>query len=136
MNLFNYLARIADRHYVRWDILGYDGSGTDGYVITDGDSRKNSDAAADPYVIADGDRLRPLVAGVPFDWVSAMAGCINAYVRTDEAVVTDGDLCLVKNSEVEVGKETLADADLLAVIAVERLIDDDLVISDVSKQTF
>ena len=74
------MARIADRHYVRWDILGYDRPGTDGYVVADGDPRKNSDAAADPYVIADGDRLRPLVAGVPFDWVSAMAGCIDAYV--------------------------------------------------------
>ena len=130
------MARIADRHYVRWDILGYDRPGTDGYVVADGDSRKNSDAAADPYVIADGDRLRPLVAGVPFDWVSAMAGCIDAYVRADEAVISDGDLCLVENSEVEIGKETLAYADLLAVIAIERLIDDDLVISNVSKQTF
>ena len=136
MNLFNYLARIADRHYVRWDILGYDGSGTDGYVITDGDSRKNSDTATDPYVVADGDRLRPLVAGVPFDRVSAVTGCIDTYIRPDEAVITDGDLCFVKNGEVEVGKETLAYADLLAVVAIERLIDDDLLISNVAKQTF
>ena len=130
------MARIADRHYVRRDILGYDRSGTDGNVVADGDSRKNGDTATDPYVVADGDRLRPLFAGVPFDRVSAVTGCIDAYVRPDEAVVTDGDLCLVKNSEVEIGKETLADADLLAVIAIERLIDDDLLISNVSKQTF
>ena len=49
---------------------------------------------------------------------------------------TDGDLSLVKHGEMEIGKETLAHADLLAVVAIERLIDDDLVVSDVVKQTF
>ena len=55
---------------------------------------------------------------------------------TDGHVVADGDLCLVKHSEMEIGKETLAHADLLAVVAIERLIDDDLVVSNVAKQTF
>ena len=89
------MARIADRHYVRWDILGYDRPGTDGYVVADGDSRKDCDAAADPYVVADGDRFCPLVASVPFDRICAVTGCIDAYVRADESVISDGDLCLV-----------------------------------------
>ena len=130
------MTRIADSYHIGWDILCYDRSGTDGHVVADGDSREDCYAAADPYVVADGNRLRPLIACVPFDRVSAMAGCIDAYVRPNEAVITDGNLCLVKHSEVEVGKETLAHADLLAVIAVERLIDDNLVIGDVTKQAF
>ena len=133
---FDDMTWIADRHYVGRDILGHDRSGTDGYIVSDGDSRKDCDAAADPYIVADGNRFSPLVAGVPFDWVSAMACCINAYVRTDEAVISDSDLCLVENREMEVGKEALAHADLLSVVAVERLVDDDLVISNVAKQTF
>ena len=129
---FDDMARIADRHYVRRDILGYDRPSTDGYVVADGDSRKDGDAAADPYVVADGNRFSPFVAGVPFYWISAVAGCIDAYVRTDETVISDSDLCLVKHGEMEIGKETLAHADLLAVIAVERLIDDYLIICYVS----
>ena len=107
---FDDMARIADCHYVSWDVFGDDRSGTDGNVVSYGDSGKDSDAAADPYVVADGNRFSPLVAGVPFDWVGAMAGCIDADVRSDEAVVTDGNLCLVKNSEVEIGEETLTNA--------------------------
>ena len=130
------MTRIADRHHIGWNILSNYRSGTDGHVVADGDSRKDGDAATDPYIVADGNRLCPLVACIPFDWVSAMAGCIDAYVRPNEAVVTDGDLSLVKHGEMEIGKETLAHADLLAVVAIERLIDDDLVVSDVAKQTF
>jgi hypothetical protein len=37
---------------------------------------------------------------------------------------------------VEIGKETLSDTDLFSVVAVEWLVDDDLVISDVPEQTF
>ena len=64
-----------------------------------------------------------------------MAGCINAYVRSDETVISDGYLSLVEHREMEIGKEALTHADLLSVVTVERLVDDDLIISDVSKQT-
>lgn len=37
---------------------------------------------------------------------------------------------------MEIGKETLSDTDLFSVVAVEWLVDDDLVISDVPEQTF
>ena len=130
------MARISYCHHIGRDIFGYDRSCTDGYVVSDCDSGKDSDAAANPYIVADGNRFSPLVACVPFDWVSAMAGCIDTYVRSDETVITDSYFCLVKDRKVEIGKETLADANLFAVIAIEWLIDDDLVISDVSKQTF
>ena len=136
MNLFNYLARVANSHHVGRDIFGYDRSGTDGHVVSYGDSRKYRDASTYPHIVAYGDRFRPLVAGIPFDWIGAVTGCIDAYIRSDEAVISDGDLGLVKDREMEIGKETFAHADLLAVIAVERLIDDNLIVSDVSKQAF
>ena len=136
MNLFNYLARVANSHHVGRDVFGHDRACTDGHVVADGDSRKDCDATAYPYIVADADRFSPFFAGIPFDRVSAVACCIDAYIRSNEAVVSDGDLGLVKDREMEIGKETLAYADLFAVIAVERLVDYDLVISNVSKQTF
>ena len=39
-----------------------------------------------------------------------MAGCVDADVRTDEAIVAYGDAGFVENREVEVGKEPLTDA--------------------------
>lgn len=56
--------------------------------------------------------------------------------RQSEAVVPDGNFRFAQHSEVEIGKETLSDTDLFSVVAVEWLVDDDLVISDVPEQTF
>ena len=64
-----------------------------------------------------------------------MAGCIYAYIRPDETVISDGDLRLIKHSEMEIGKETLTHANLLPIVAVERLVDYDLIVCNVSKQT-
>ena len=64
-----------------------------------------------------------------------MAGCIYAYIRADETVISDGDLRLIKHREMEIGKETLTHADLLSVVTVERLVDYDLIVCNVSKQT-
>ena len=64
-----------------------------------------------------------------------MAGCIYAYIRSDETIISDGDLCLIKHRKVEIGKETFTYADLLSIVTVERLVDYDLIICDVSKQT-
>ena len=56
-----------------------------------------------------------------------MTGRVDADVRADEAIGTDGDRCFVEYGEVEVGKEPLAHTDLLAVVAVEGLDNQNLV---------
>ena len=50
---------------------------------------KNGDAASDPYIVADSDGFCPLIASVSFNWVCAVTGCIDAHVRSDEAVIPD-----------------------------------------------
>ena len=65
-----------------------------------------------------------------------MAGCVDADIRAYKAVIADGDWGFIEDCEVEVGKEPLAYADLLTVIAVERLDNQNLVIGDVSQETF
>ena len=54
-----------------------------------------------------------------------MTGSVDADIRADEAVVADCDFSFVEDCEVEVGEEAFANGYLFAVIAVERLIDDD-----------
>ena len=65
-----------------------------------------------------------------------MTRCVNADIRPDEAVVTDCDRCFIKDGKMEIGKETLSNTNLLAIVTVERLVDDDLFICDVPEQTF
>ena len=48
-----------------------------------------------------------------------MAGGIDAHVGGDEDVVADGDVGSVEDDEVGVGKEVAADADVVAVVAIE-----------------
>ena len=57
-----------------------------------------------------------------------MTRSIDAYVRTNEAVVTDGDPGFVKDCQIEVCEEAPADTDLFAVVAIKGLVDDDFII--------
>ena len=63
-----------------------------------------------------------------------MTCSIYADIRADETVVADSHASLVENSQVEVCKEFFSDSDLLAVIAVKRLIHNDFIISYMSEQ--
>ena len=65
-----------------------------------------------------------------------MAGCVDADIRAYKAVIADGDWGFIEDCEVEVGKEAFAYADLLTVIAVERLDNQNLVIGDMSQEIF
>ena len=59
---------------------------------------------------------------------------INADIRSDEAVVADSDHGLIKHREVEIGKEPLTHMYLLPIVAIERLVDKNLVIGNASEQ--
>lgn len=99
-------------------------AGTDGNVVADGDPRKDGNATANPTVVADGDGLCPFLPRVAFRRVGAVTGGVDADVRADEAVIADGDEGLVEDGEAEVGKEAFAHTDVLAVVAVEWLVDE------------
>ena len=64
-----------------------------------------------------------------------MAGSVDADMRPDKAVVANGNESLVKHGEAEIGKETLANPHVLAVIAIKRLVDEDVFVADASKQS-
>ena len=63
-----------------------------------------------------------------------MASRIDAYVRAYKAVITDGYKSLVQYRKIEVSKESLANPDLLTVIAIEWLVNADIIVSYVAKQ--
>ena len=108
--------------------------GENGCIIADADSRKDGHAPAYPHIVADGHRLCPFAAAVPFHRVRAVAGGVDADIRADEAVVAYRYWGLVKYREIEIGEETFPHADLLPVIAVKRLVYNDIIVSDIPKQ--
>ena len=128
------LARVADCNNVCRDILGYDGTGSDCGIISDGHSRKDGHAAANPYIVTDGHGLGPFPTTVTFNRIRAVASRVNADIGADKAVVPDGHRSLVQHREIEIGEEMLADTDLFAIIAVERLIDTDMIVSDMAQE--
>ena len=123
-NVFDGPCRISYRYAVRGDVVDHYAAGADGDVVADGDPRKDGDATANPTVVADGDGLCPFLPRVAFRRVGAVTGGVDADVRADEAVIADGDEGLVKDGEAEVGKEAFAHTDVLAVVAVEWLVDE------------
>ena len=65
-----------------------------------------------------------------------MASRVDTDIRTDKTVIPDGDLCFIEYGEVEVRKEPLAHTYLLAVVAVEGLDDQNLIVGDMAQQPF
>ena len=76
--------------------------------------------------MADSDRLRPFLTGVAFHRVCTMTCRIDADIRADETIITNSNTGFIENREIEVGKEPFADANLLAIVAAERLVDEEL----------
>ena len=94
-------------------------SGSDGAAFTDCHSGKNCHIAAYPAVSAYGHRLGPFLPRVAFLRVRAVAGRIDADILPDEDIVADCNWSLVKDDEIEVGKEPPADLDMLPVVTME-----------------
>lgn len=127
--LLHYPGWVAYGDAVVGDVVHHDGACSDGAVVANADAREDGYGAAYPAVVAYADGLRPLHAGVALGGVGAVAGGVDGNIRSDEGIIADGYGCFVQYGEVEIGEETLADADVLAVIAVERLVDEDVLIA-------
>ena len=106
------------------------------HVVTNCHTRQDGHTATNPYIIANGDWFCPLSTAVALHGVCTMAGRVDAYIRADKTVISNGDTCFVEHGEVEVGKEPLAHTNLLAIVAIEGLVNQNIVISDVSQETF
>lgn len=65
-----------------------------------------------------------------------MAGRIDADIGADKTVVADGDAGFVEDGEIEVGKEALANAYLRTVVASKGLVDEKLIVTNMSEQCF
>ena len=121
---FDYTCRIAGSDGVGRDIAGNDTTGSNRTVVTNRDAGEDSDIAANPDTVAYRDRLSPFAARIALDRIGAMTSRIDADIRATETIVANSDQGFVKDSKMEIGEEPFAKTDMLAVVAVERLVDE------------
>ena len=115
---------IADGDGVGGDVMCNNRSGSYGTIIADGDAGQEGHIPADPYIIADSHGFRPFLARLTFTRIGAMTRAVDMHAGSYETIVADGDIRLVQDGKAEVREETFADADMLAVVAIERLVDE------------
>ena len=113
-----------------------DRASPDGDVVANCHARQDGDVAPNPYVVPDGDRPCPFLTGIALYRVSAVTSSIDVDIRADETVVANRHTGFIEDGEVEIGKETFTNTDLLAVVTTERLVDDDVVVTYISQEAF
>ena len=97
-----------------------DRAGANGHIIADIYTGAYRDIAAYPYIVAYMDGLgifQPFVALFHVEW---MTGCIEGTARSDEDIIAKGDLRLVEDDAIGIGKEVVADLYVIAIVAEER----------------
>lgn len=115
-------AGVAYGQRTGWNVSVDNTPGTDDAVVADGDAGQYADLRPDPHVVADGDGAGIFQPAVPLPDVERMAGRIETAVGGDEHMVAEADLGLVQDDAIHVGIEVFADFDVVAVVAEEGLL--------------
>lgn len=89
-----------------------------------------------PYIIADTYRFCPFSPAVPFFRIRTVAGGVDADIRTNKTIIPNSYLSLVQYREIEIGEEPFPYAYLLTIVAVEGLVDNNVVVADIPEQSF
>jgi hypothetical protein len=128
------MTRITDGNRIGRNITGDHRPCSDGDIVANGDAWQDGDTTAYPHIVADGDGLCPFLTSIPLNGVGTVTSCVDADVGTKETIIADGDRRFIQDGEVEVGKKSPSDADLLAVVATKRLVDDEAIVAYMSQQ--
>ena len=122
-NRLDYAGRITRHDNVRRDVFCDSGTGTDYNVVTNRYSGTDRDTAANPYIISYSYWFGPLDSLITLLRLQWMARRVHAYIRADEAKIADSHFRFIKNREVEIGKKSLSDVDILAIVTPEWLVE-------------
>lgn len=104
--------------------MRHDAAGTNHGAIADRDAGADNRSAADPAVGADGDGARMLAARAALEIIQWVMGRVDLYGGADEGVVADADPSAVEEGAAGIDVDAVAEADAVAVVAVEGRTDD------------
>ena len=129
-----HLTWITDGNGIRGDVFHHDGTGSNRHIVTNPHARQDGHAATYPHIVANGNGPCSFPATVSLNRIDVVTCRIDTDVRTDEAVVADSYGCFIQYGEVEIGNELLAYTNLLAEVATEGLVDNNVVIGNMSEK--
>ena len=90
-------------------------------VVANAYSRTHCDVSAKPYVVTHIDGKRPLLAGIAALGIYRVAWSVERAVGADEYMVAKGNLGLIEDYHVGIGKEILTYFNVESVVAKEWL---------------
>ena len=104
--------------------MRHDAAGTNHGAIADRDAGADNRSAADPAVGTDGDGARMFAARAALEVMEWMMRGVDLYGGADECVVADADPAAVKEGATGIDVDIVAEADAVAVVAMEGRTDD------------
>jgi len=114
-NCTNHPARIADSHRVVRNIFNNNTAAANHNIASDRNPRHDMNARSDPNIAAHRDGIRifqSLVAPLGINGVSCR---VEAAVRCNKHIVTEGDLPVIQNHRVVICEEVFTDLNVIAV---------------------
>ena len=116
--LLDELCRIAAYDAHRRYIMRHHAVGTDNRTVADAHAGQNRSTNANPYLVLDDNGTTVCRAAVI--GIRVVVDGDKVHLRSNEHTVTDGDAATVEESATLLYPASLADADVLAVIHIER----------------
>ena len=113
-------ARVAHRNYIRRNIFDHHRAATNHYIRANRNARHNLHPSTNPHIIANGDRVGVLQPPVSALGIDGVPGSVETAVGGNKNIVAELYLRTIQNHCVVVGKEVLANLDIIAVVAPER----------------
>lgn len=123
---FDYFAWIAGGYRVFRDIPCDYTPGTDSAIVADCYAWKYRDVCPNPDIISYRNRACELKSTVSFNRIKRMTGRVKSAVRPDKHIVAKRNRRLVENYHIEVGIEIQANLYIVTIIAVKRLLNQDV----------
>lgn len=123
------LCRISGHNGIVRHIFCDYGACADDRVISDGNAGKYHAVAAEPYIIANSNGTSIDIIGSSGGHIHGMIYRIQTSLWSHQAVVSDGNGSSIQHDTLEVGKKVFPYMDIEAIVAVERWLDENIVIT-------
>src|SRR5262245_17670420 len=111
--------RVSGDGLPRGNVPGHHAAGADHRAVADGDAGQDDRTAADPDIAADAHGTAKLEPGTPRVGITRMVRSINLHGGADLGTIADRHLDDVKDDAIEVEEDAVAEADVVAIVAMK-----------------
>ena len=127
--LSDHPARGAIGNRIGWNVSGHHAPGPDHHIVTDGNTRHNNDAAADPDMISNVDRSglgfaegKGAILSLSAESVTGIGGVkrgVDLHIWSNEGVIPDADRIVIQKCTVHIYFAVVAKENVISVIHIK-----------------